>query len=149
MPIDSARPVRTFSGHIPVRVLCTNGPQINFPIYGIVEGEDRCRQWTIEGKYNTSGMAHPLDLENTPIITKTYSAVWITTRGKFMVGPGRSTKRQAVCDAQVPIARIERDAQFINLLPEDPQVLGFLINIHTEGELDFTRTWYPWDGSLI
>jgi len=62
-PIDWTKPVRTKDGRA-VRVLCTDGLG-DYPVIGLVDGERRCRTWTLDGGELT-GTIGPCDLENAP-----------------------------------------------------------------------------------
>jgi len=46
--IDWMRPVKTLDGH-PVRVLCVDGPNKDFPVIGIITGANYTSEWTLEG----------------------------------------------------------------------------------------------------
>lgn len=62
-PIDWTKPVRTKDGRV-VRVLCTDGPG-DYSVIGIIDGECRCRTWTLDG-IELTGNTGPCDLENAP-----------------------------------------------------------------------------------
>lgn len=66
MAIDWTKPVQTRDGR-KVRVLCTDGPDLRYPVIGLVDGELRPETWTIGGRFARSAdnPTH-LDLINTP-----------------------------------------------------------------------------------
>jgi hypothetical protein len=65
MAIDWTKPVQTRNGR-KVRVLCTDGPDSQYPVIGLIDGRLYQDTWTIHGVHFTNGVFSDLDIINTP-----------------------------------------------------------------------------------
>jgi hypothetical protein len=65
MAIDWTKPVQTRNGR-KVRVLCTDGPDLRYPVIGVVAGMLCPETWTIDGVHFVNGAPSNLDIINTP-----------------------------------------------------------------------------------
>jgi hypothetical protein len=72
--IDFTKPVETRNG-IPVRILCTDGPNPTFPVIGIVKGNSGVTSWALDGSYLAAKTSSPNDLRNT--LEKVHLDRWI------------------------------------------------------------------------
>jgi hypothetical protein len=64
--IDFTKPVRTKDGRA-VRILCTDGPSINYPVIGIIHGDRDVSTWAFAGFFSSEkDEENPLNLENIP-----------------------------------------------------------------------------------
>jgi hypothetical protein len=64
MAIDWTKPVQTRDGQ-KVRVLCTDGPDSQYPVIGLIDGGG-LETWTIGGVYAANVATSNLDIINTP-----------------------------------------------------------------------------------
>lgn len=62
--LDLSKPVQTKEKR-PVRILCTDGPDITSPVVGFIEGNDRPDIWKLDGRWSGNPSNHR-DLINTP-----------------------------------------------------------------------------------
>lgn len=107
-PIDWTKPVRTKDGRA-VRVLCTDGPG-DYPVIGIVDGECRCRTWTLDG-IELTGNTGPCDLENTP--QRIQREYWVNVYPSTL-SPHHFTKQNADndrCDDCLACVKITIDCE--------------------------------------
>jgi hypothetical protein len=65
MAIDWMKPVQTRNGR-KVRVLCTDAPNSQYPVIGLIEGDGTPETWTIGGVYAANGGTSNFDIINTP-----------------------------------------------------------------------------------
>jgi hypothetical protein len=65
MAIDWTKPVQTRDGR-KVRVLCTDGPDLRYPVIGVADGGLCPETWTIDGVHFANGVPSDLDIINTP-----------------------------------------------------------------------------------
>jgi len=65
MAIDWTKPVQTRGGR-KVRVLCTDAPDSQYPVIGLIDGSGDPETWTIGGVYAANGATSNLDIINTP-----------------------------------------------------------------------------------
>jgi len=65
MAIDWTKPVQTRGGR-KVRVLCTDAPDSQYPVIGLIDGGGDPETWTLGGVYAAKGATSNLDIINTP-----------------------------------------------------------------------------------
>lgn len=72
--IDFTKPVYTRNGK-PVRILCTDGPNAEFPVIGIIEGCGDPETWMPSGQYGYGDEESPWDLRNAQQSAVLYLAI--------------------------------------------------------------------------
>jgi hypothetical protein len=89
--LDLNKPVRTKDGK-QVRILCTDGPDINFPVLGIIQGERFVNSWNFNG--NAPSLAHR-DLVNVELETFIYANVYEHPKTKEQYIAAHTNKQRA------------------------------------------------------
>ncbi|CAH1657715.1 hypothetical protein CHELA1G11_13012 [Hyphomicrobiales bacterium] len=110
--IDWNKPVQTKDGR-KVRLLCTDGPDCQYPVIGIIEGDIYPSYWMTDGNYMSTRAEDRRILINAPEKHELWVNVWKGPEGTILLFNFLS-KKDADADADVTgrstlVARIHRE----------------------------------------
>jgi len=127
---DPTKPVQTRSG-LPVRIICTDCNDDNFPIIALVnQTYDRETLLSVraDGRFY-EGLEHRSDLINAPEVTKKYRRVYKGSSSAIMSGPYDCEQR---CRSDAHVGLEDRREYY-----------GILEEVYTDGEFT-TINFIPW-----